>query len=682
MKLQTLTLALFVTITVAGEIAEAQRRGGFGGPGGFGGSGRRSEKRLDPEELEFTDGVGTIKDMKTFDKLSYKGEEVMIDTHLADQQFVKFQIERADTEKPQMYFINTKTHRAHPMFMQAIGLSGGRGGPGFGRGGPGGGRAGTMRGVLIYHPRLKDPSGNVGLFTFEYEPNDRYKFEKIKLSNDLLIKFMPTLKGKLVYLPMPYAESTYKSEKATYDKSEVTVWLREKIESKIGYLPLNLSESFGRLTNLELNKLPSPRDIVICKILPNEMPRVAGIISAVRQTPLSHVNLRAIQDNAPNAFIANVEKNEQIKSLLGKYVYYKVTPNKYELREATSVEVENYFAKIRPKDVQKPVRDLTNKKVQELSDLYFEDSKSIGVKAANVAVLGQMKFKKGTAPEGHAVPFYFYDEFMKHNKFYEKVKSVLQNEQFKKDIEKQKADLEKLRAEIKNGKMPEWMLVALDKVHKTYPEGQSLRCRSSTNNEDLPGFSGAGLYSSCTHKKEEGHISKSIKQVFASLWNFRAFEEREFYRVDHFQAAMGVLIHPNYKGELANGVGVSADILYETKGTYYLNTQIGEDLVTNPDDQSVPEEMIVDWWQGSRYMIKRASNRTKDGREILTAEQRDLLRKYLGKIHARFAKLYGKKIDDEKFAMEIEFKITSDLRLVIKQARPWIFPKKVDFTSK
>ena len=76
-----------------------------------------------------------------------------------------------------------------------------------------------------------------------------------------------------------------------------------------------------------------------------------------------------------------------------------------------------------------------------------------------------------------------------------------------------------------------------------------MRYRSSTNNEDLPGFNGAGLYDSKTQdpeETEEDGIDKSLKGVFASLWTFRAFTEREFHRIDHSVAAMGVLVHPNY----------------------------------------------------------------------------------------------------------------------------------------
>ena len=43
---------------------------------------------------------------------------------------------------------------------------------------------------------------------------------------------------------------------------------------------------------MSLDERPYPRDIVIYDTLPNDLPRVAGIMTTVPQTPLSHVNLR------------------------------------------------------------------------------------------------------------------------------------------------------------------------------------------------------------------------------------------------------------------------------------------------------------------------------------------------------------------------------------------------------
>jgi hypothetical protein len=654
-----------------GEIADAELRpdfrGGFGFPGGgrggfnpFGG-GNANVELLAPEKVEFRDGAATIPDHATFQKLSYQGEEVLIDTFLAGLEFVKFTLEKAASDKRQLYFINTKTHRAHMMFARIAGLS-------FGRGND------QMKGVLVYRPLLKSPSGRPGLYTFEFEPFDTYSFKMVKTCQDVLIAKMPILKGNIGYYPRDRGIAKYEDEKSLYDGSDVTVYLEEDLNNTdLGYLPLNLGETFGRLRMMEIDERPSPRDVVLYKFLPNELPRVAGIITSVRQTPLSHVNLRAVQDKIPNAFITEAAGNKTIRTLIGRYVSYKVTAGGYEIREATTDEVAAHFAHLRPARKQVAQRDLSVTNIRPLDEVKFEDSSSFGVKAANLATMHTFGFSEGIVPNGFAVPFYFYDEFMKYNGFYKFASELLANPKFQQDRVTQEAQLKKFRKLIKKGKMPSWMMEALDTLHKSYPDGTSLRCRSSTNNEDLPGFSGAGLYDSYTQHPKEGHFSKSIKQVYAGLWNFRAFEEREFYRVDHFTAAMGVLVHPNFKGELANGVAVSDDILYQTYGNYYLNTQVGENLVTNPDEASIPEEVLLDWWDSSKYQVMRTSNRADDGKPLLSAEHLEQLRHSLSIIHGKFARLYGKSPETEHFSMEIEFKITRKGKLAIKQARPWVY---------
>ena len=155
--------------------------------------------------------------------------------------------------------------------------------------------------------------------------------------------------------------------------------------------------------------------------------------------------------------------------------------------------------------------------------------------------------------------------------------------------------------------------------------------------------------------------------MYASLWNFRAFTERDFHRIDHKAAAMGVLVHPSYQDEIVNGVAVSFDPIYGNDGTYYVNSQVGEDLVTNPDAHSVPEE--IELFQGGFYIVLATSNQAEPGQLLMSDDQLEQLRRHLEVVHEEFEGLYTP-APDAPFAMEIEFKITSEDILAIKQARP------------
>ena len=66
------------------------------------------------------------------------------------------------------------------------------------------------------------------------------------------------------------------------------------------------------------------------------------------------------------------------------------------------------------------------------------------------------------------------------------------------------------------------------------------------------------------------------------------------------------------------------------------------------------------------------SNQVTSGQLLMTEDQLGQLRRHLETIQERFTELFGVE-DVEQFAMEIEFKITNQGSLAIKQARPWIF---------
>ena len=104
--------------------------------------------------------------------------------------------------------------------------------------------------------------------------------------------------------------------------------------------------------------------------------------------------------------------------------------------------------------------------------------------------------------------------------------------------------------------------------------------------------------------------------------------------------------------------------------------QVGEDLVTNPEAESVPEEFLIALLGGTGqdYEIQyiRFSNQVPAGETILTRTQALELKDRMNQLHTHFGTKYGISAGNQNWAMEIEFKITADGALVIKQARPWI----------
>jgi hypothetical protein len=163
------------------------------------------------------------------------------------------------------------------------------------------------------------------------------------------------------------------------------------------------------------------------------------------------VNLRAIQDNVPNAYVKGALENETISSLIGKYVYFNVEADGYEIREATLAEVEAHYADLRPTEPQTPIRDLSITEITPLDKITFEQSTNFGVKAANVATMRTFGFPEGVIPNGFGVPFYFYDEFKKHNGFYDEAAEMLEDPDFQQDYDLQEEMLSDFHKTIIDG---------------------------------------------------------------------------------------------------------------------------------------------------------------------------------------------------------------------------------------
>jgi pyruvate, water dikinase len=586
----------------------------------------------------------------------------------------KFIITDVDNDLPQLYFLNTQRQPSHRLFCNRI--LGGYISPSvfnaisysnIGRK--------NLVGSIIAYDSYPINDKDRGIYCINFWPTDPVSFDFIKLAWDLILNNMIYAKDKIFYhMASQTQEQAVQDEEEAYAASTVKTIDSENLFNNLPFLPLNLGESYGILRFLTAQSVVSVKDIVLFNVIPNELSHVSGIISNIPQTPLSHINLIAKQNKIPNAYIKNAAINPSLLALKDQYIHYKVTSDGYSIKKANKNDVDNYFESSRPKYSQNPNRNLDVKAIADLKKLDFADSFAYGTKASNVAELAKI-LPKNHVPSGFAIPFYFYDEFMKYNGFYEVINDLINEKQFKEVTEYQNKILKQIRKKIKKAKVPAFLVEALNKMHHSFSNNTHLRLRSSTNNEDLIDFNGAGLYDSFTHKDNNKSITSTVKKVWASLWTYRAFIEREFYKVNHLKVVMGILVHPNFKKELANGVAVTKNIYNDTRRGFYVNVQVGEALVTNPTAQTIPEEFIISaaasGQKGYETQYIRRSNLLTSDELILKPDVIAELTQNMEKIHHHFSNRYKIK-NAKQFAMDIEFKLSADNVLVIKQARPWI----------
>ena len=532
----------------------------------------------------------------------------------------------------------------------------------------------NVAGTIVAHDSFVKGTKK-GMYALEFWPTDPVKADKLAKAYKLLAKALPFTRGKLAYHPAgDTQEALFKEEAAKLKSKRVPTISTDELFHGVTWSPLNPGVGFGVLKVVDGNTPQgaplTARDVVIFKgATPNDLSHVGGIITEAPQTPLSHINLKAQQNKTPNAYVKDITQDPAVASLVGKVVRYEVGPNGWTLKAATQQEADTWLETQRPTTPQTAARDLSKKKVLAMKDIGAKDAKAFGAKTANLAEM--RKFLPGDmVPDGFGIPFSFYDDFMKKSGLYDEAKKMMAEPRFQSDAAYREEQLKDFRKKVKKAPIPPALEAQLADLQKKFPAGQPIRCRSSTNNEDLEGFNGAGLYDSHTHRPEEGALSNTVKQVWAGLWTFRAFEERDFWRIDHLTAAMGVTVHANTDDEKANGVAITKNIYDPNWPGFYVNAQLGESLVTNPTG-AVPDELLVSAiGPNMEYEVQRIRKSSENGGQpVLSDAQLQELVRAMEKIQEHFKRVYGRQ-NDKSFAMDLEWKITAAGKLWIKQARP------------
>jgi hypothetical protein len=417
--------------------------------------------------------------------------------------------------------------------------------------------------------------------------------------------------------------------------------------------------------------------VILPEALPDITP-VAGIISETFSTPLSHVSLRARAWGIPNVGLKGASKTYQ--GLVGKTVYFEATDAAHTLREATPDEVAAWKAKqAEATKVVLPAANLDAVELATLDHLRAKDVTAYGAKAAN---LGEIVFSKPegfAVPPGFGVPIHWYDVHMKASGLDKKVDAMLADPKFKSDAAYRKKTLDQLRKEIAKAPLDPAFEATLGEAVDALTGGDEtmgLFVRSSTNAEDLPGFSGAGLYDTIPNQKGKAAVAKALKEVWASVWNLRAYEEREHFHVDHRRVYGAVLVQVG-RDATAAGVLVTVHPTDPAETVYTINAKSGLGLRV-VEGKKVPETILYDYKNHGMRVLSRSDEETmlvfdgkggvrevpnpQKGKPVLT-NQRILT---LGKAARRLTQVFP-----PDRPLDIEWLFVND-DLYIVQTRPYV----------
>ena len=286
-------------------------------------------------------------------------------------------------------------------------------------------------------------------------------------------------------------------------------------------------------------------------------------------------------------------------------------------------------------------------------------------------------------PPGFALPVFYYDQHMTENGLWDMVDAMLIDDGFINDPATRDGMLTALRDAILEAPVNEAVLTMVeDKIRDRIKTGEShttrTRFRSSTNAEDVNGFNGAGLYSSGSGDPDDASdpIDDAIRLVWSSVWNYRAFEEREYYSIDHRRIGAAVLSHRAYPTEEANGVAITGNIFDPTglEPAFYINVQTGGTSVVLPPQGITSDQILYYYDFPNQPVVYIANNNlTWDEEPVLSTGQIYELGSALKEIHNHFYSVYGSA--GAYYGMDVEFKFddepTGEPTLYIKQARPY-----------
>jgi pyruvate,water dikinase len=436
----------------------------------------------------------------------------------------------------------------------------------------------------------------------------------------------------------------------------------------------------GKLRKIELSELSNSSidedDIILINGTPLQLAGVSGIITTDLQTPLSHLSILGQNRKIPVMALKDAWDDENINSLIGKQVELTVSIDGFTISEADGLS--------NPKKERKRLylkKNLNEKELIKAKDFNRKTANYCGYKAENFGILYQLAEKMDfSVPEAaFGIPFYYYQQHAEKSEVIGLI-TQLENHSNPKEL------LSTIREKIKSTPVDSTLILNIENQLEGMSSFSRFRFRSSTNAEDMKGFSGAGLYSSKTAltgsnivEKDEGKtIENALRKVWASLWKDSAYDERAYFNIQQEDVMMGILVHRSFPDEEVNGVAISKNIYRENNLGFVVNAQLGDSSVVQPNPAITCDQFICYPTQESGFYTQNqtieiiTTSSLNDFNLVMTSDEIYRLANVIQGIKKYFYYRDFTSATFNEYALDFEFKLEKDSReLYIKQVRPF-----------
>ena len=442
------------------------------------------------------------------------------------------------------------------------------------------------------------------------------------------------------------------------------------------FLPLNTGRAEGRLrivrSEAQLRTL-SPRDIPVLDEVPIALSPVAGLVTQRPSTLLSHVNLLAKGWGIPNVYLRDAQN--ALRAYDGRWVALEVTHNDYRVTPLTRPPRTPSPTASRPAAANLPRPDLGVVALKPLAALRARDSSHCGVKAANLGTLKAVLPPAARVPDGFCVPFSHYQAMMQRLQVPERLRELQRRPGFDTDPNVRRDALAALRTAIATAVPDPAFVRALESQWRGQLQGAAVFVRSSSNSEDLPGFSGAGLYTTVPNVTRAEAVAQAVQTVWASVYNFEAYEARTAAGLRQDAVAMAVLVQRAAPSD-SSGVMITRDPFDAARRHItYISAKRGLGIRV-VEGKRQAEQVMYSNWSKAVQVLSRSAEDTQlvasagggvrevpitGSRQVLT----DALIARLAKVGATTKQALGG-VDQD-----IEWAVVGD-EVLILQSRPYV----------